>query len=853
MAKRFTVMSLMTLATLAVLLGIGCGPSTELTGSVIPNSLPNTEVTARPPDVLEAGFVVQFYWTGFDPDGRIASYQWKMSDNGTDGISVQDTLTFDPVTGDTLNAWTSIASTDSTFLVTADIPDFPGDPEGINRSYQTHTFLVRAIDEDGGVDPTPAMVSFNSTTLLPTVTLTGPAAAQDDSEAGRLPSTVTLLFEGADPDFETGIPTQVRYLWKPALLPNGSYATTGNAFRNNLEYLVSFDDSLWTDWQPYDTNDETRRIILPDQQELDASGESIFYAFCIQAKDTAGAVSIDRGYGQQVANLGITRGLSPTLTVLETFLGGIQGSGLYLQRSLDIAAGQILEFSWTADASGYAGAVESYRYGWDVSDINDPNDPNWAVPPGNSLQHRSAQPRSFNSGIHVLTIEVIDNSNQKTRATITLDVVPVPDPANQLPLLLVDDVKDQNSNSWPGPPPTSATLDRDAYRDFFWRVALGDPGGVAGWDSLSHTVDSEDRQLDYREAVGYRAIVWAGRWVAFPQSAISSQFRPAGGSVNLGDVDKYVWMTPYQESVGNLFYAGSQAMINYLAESSFELPIVFESREGNAATGYESVRDTDVRRAFGYRELPNGDLVQVGLSRFPFSTMGVSVVDLTSPTASYFEFGTGLLVSNRRTKACVALKGLEIDPDFKAQYMPGGDVFDDQIWTSSTIDWADDYAPQDQDVLEYNYTWGFDEFYNADVVGRGTGWTEQEGAEWGCPEGLCVEPMFRSISRYNWVRQMRQEADPTDTWPDGYYGDDGQPQLNDLCGDRSLKPDRYSAITHDQTVGFIANKPAANKPSQKGDVVFGFDPYRFDDAQMNKVIRWVLGEHFGLSMTAGGK
>ena len=39
---------------LALLSGGGCGPSTELTGTPIPNSLPDTRVTARPPDVLEA-------------------------------------------------------------------------------------------------------------------------------------------------------------------------------------------------------------------------------------------------------------------------------------------------------------------------------------------------------------------------------------------------------------------------------------------------------------------------------------------------------------------------------------------------------------------------------------------------------------------------------------------------------------------------------------------------------------------------------------------------------------------------------------------------------------------------------
>ena len=167
MAKRHTVMSLfLALAALLLLLGSGCGPSTELTGTPIPNSLPDTWVTARPPDIIEAGFVVQFFWSAADPDGRIDRYQWRISDNGTDGISAQDTLTIDPATGDTLNPWFDILSADSTFLVTADIPDFPTDPDGFNRSYQTHTFWVRAIDDDGGIDPSPAFVIINQIALF---------------------------------------------------------------------------------------------------------------------------------------------------------------------------------------------------------------------------------------------------------------------------------------------------------------------------------------------------------------------------------------------------------------------------------------------------------------------------------------------------------------------------------------------------------------------------------------------------------------------------------------------------------------------------------------------------------------
>ncbi len=219
-----TIPAITMLAGLGLLAWIaaGCGPDKELGGTPVPNLQPNTELTAGPPDLLEGSFIVAFNWTGFDPDGRVRGFQWKLSNNGNDGISVQDTLTFDPVTGDTLNPWHFSAGTDTTLLVSADQDSFPRDPAGFNRSYQTHSFFVRAIDEDGSVDPTPAYVSFNATTLLPSVAVVGPSGVVGQTDAAQLPPSVAFLYSGSDPDFSLGLPTKVRFLWKRALIDNGA-------------------------------------------------------------------------------------------------------------------------------------------------------------------------------------------------------------------------------------------------------------------------------------------------------------------------------------------------------------------------------------------------------------------------------------------------------------------------------------------------------------------------------------------------------------------------------------------------------------------------------------------------------
>lgn len=855
MVKRSTVIGLAGLAAFAILSSGGCGPSTDLTGSPIPNSVPDTRVTSRPPELLETGFVVRFFWTGSDPDGRIQGYHWKISNNGTDGISVLDTLTFDPATGDTLNPWRYTATTDSTFFVSADIPDFPSDPEGYDRSYQSHTFLVRSIDEDGAVDPTPALVSFNSTTLLPTVQVVGPGAIVNQREAQGLPKMVRILFEGEDPDADSRLPTRVRFLWKPAILPSGAYAAAeGHFVGANLDYLVSFDDPDWTDWQAYDPDDDTRRFSQGGNESFDGDGDRIFYLFAVQVMDTAGAVSIGRTYARQVSNVSIVE-LAPTLHLVEPYIAEKTGSGLHVDLQMShIAGGRELNVSWLADASSYAGRVVSYRYGWDIADVEDASDPNWAVPPANTPQNRRAPTISFSSGIHVLTVEVLDDSDQITRGRVPVTVVPIPDPANQFPLLLVDDVNDINSASWEGE--QGQLYDRDAYRDDFWNAALGAPGGVSDWDSTGQTIDArvDVSSITYQEAVKYKAIVWYSRWTPGVLGAVAKYFRPLFGDQLTPDEDRHIWLAEYQKNAGNLLLAGPRAMLNFLTESAFELPVVFEERDGAWSTGYRVINGTPVRTGFGNRLLPDGTTVRVGPLRYPFKTMGVSLVDIMSHS-TYYEYGTAQKVTSRRKATCVGLKGLRVDDTFRAEFLPGGADFSDVILTNTNVDWADNPMPLDDDVLSFVYSWGSDEFYNADAVGRNTNWTEQAGAPFGCGDGasdmttLCLVPMFRSISRFDWVQMERQELDPDDTWPHGYYGGQGQGDITALCGPAALKVGNNDAITNDRPVAFISRKNALEKPSQAGDVVFGFDPYRFDNDEMYEVVRWVLGQHFGLTMT----
>ncbi len=394
----------LTLLTAGLALAIalaGCSTDTELGGVRIPNGAPDTELTGFPPTLLEASYAVQFNWKGSDPDGKITGFQWKISDNGTDGISPMDTVTVDPLTGAEVNPWHFTTSNDSLFLVLADQSDFPGDEHNDPRSFRTHTLFVRAVDDKGAVDPSPAQVSFTATTLVPTCRAVYPNLSSQQVQS--VPPTVNFSWSGNDDDFDLRFPTKVRFLWKAAIDASGNPIRSRDNFNQHWFEVLSFDDPLWSPWMRYAVDEENRFVSFPNQPNGD------YFFFAVQVEDTAGAQSVSLAYQQQVAHVFVRDGyFLPKVTLVEPFLGSPASS----VRFNEIAGGQPLNFRWTATAEDYNGKIVSYRHGWDLVDPDDPADPGWAVPPGLSEQNLFAAERSFQEGLHSFHLRVVDDSGQ---------------------------------------------------------------------------------------------------------------------------------------------------------------------------------------------------------------------------------------------------------------------------------------------------------------------------------------------------------------------------------------------------------------------------------------------------------
>ena len=229
---------------LGVLLMMSCGDDGN--GTRGPNLPPETEIVSGPEHGSTQTYLATIAWKGTDADGRVDAFDiaWHR------GVITCGDL-------DSVLEWNRTTYRESTFAVTADTCPEQGTCHG------TNTFCVRAVDNEGAIDPDPAFVSFTATTILPRTEIVYP-----EREGGQqwisLPGCVTFRWEGTDEDGEV---VEYRYSAK------GYYEWPGEG-----QPPPQDSRTMWSDW----TADTEATIYLSTQ----GSPWSIF----VQAKDNAGAV-----------------------------------------------------------------------------------------------------------------------------------------------------------------------------------------------------------------------------------------------------------------------------------------------------------------------------------------------------------------------------------------------------------------------------------------------------------------------------------------------------------------------------------------------------------------------------------
>ncbi|MCD4690992.1 hypothetical protein K8S17_05965 [bacterium] len=236
----FLTLALVAVPLAAMLLLSGCRTQEEL---VLDTNLPpNTRLTSAPAPYAQMNYRVHMHWSGSDPDGYVVGYYFAWD----------DTM---PGVGAAGSAWTFTGESDSLFKAVIDTA-------GETRR---HTFYVRALDNEGAIDPSPARVRFDASTTLPVIDVLYRLEGPEDPDGGDynpgykdtvlMGTPCTFTWSGHDPDGQ-GAPVQYSYR------------------------LDSNPDSQWTDDTTFTATDIT-------------STNHLFY---VRARDETGAWNFPASY-----------------------------------------------------------------------------------------------------------------------------------------------------------------------------------------------------------------------------------------------------------------------------------------------------------------------------------------------------------------------------------------------------------------------------------------------------------------------------------------------------------------------------------------------------------------------------
>ncbi|HEX5132043.1 MAG TPA: hypothetical protein VFX92_06110, partial [Candidatus Krumholzibacteria bacterium] len=160
--KKLSIFAIFVLLAAAAWMS-ACTDS-EPGGEAFSNQAPQVWLAAAPPEGSVSKYTVKLYWGGWDPDGEVKYYEYLITDNST-GV-------FDPADLAS-GTWYPVVANDSTFVFSADSLVNPGTTSLKSDFVRSHTFFIRAVDEEGAKSEN-AYRSFTALTISPEVTIEVP-------------------------------------------------------------------------------------------------------------------------------------------------------------------------------------------------------------------------------------------------------------------------------------------------------------------------------------------------------------------------------------------------------------------------------------------------------------------------------------------------------------------------------------------------------------------------------------------------------------------------------------------------------------------------------------------------------
>ena len=492
--------------TLLLLAAPGCSRPAPLR-ILVPNERPTIHLTTAPLEGDSVFYNVHLTWFAYDPDGRVASFEYAIDPTAA---------------GDT--AWQRTSEGSMTVRFQAVNPG-----SGLSAASSSyHVFVIRAIDNEGARSA-PEFDAFTAFTVAPKTQILSPSPSR--LGPAMTASTITIRWRGTDPDgADRSTPVRFKYRLASrsqiqARLSLGSLAPTAS----DLQEFFGSDAPAFTTWDSVPPESAFARYeSLPVSQ---------IQFFAVVAIDEAGAYEprfdLDRNLLQFRPS---SEALGPRLTVSNDFV-------LYTQQKstsdvsdarivhVPVTAGEPVRFNWVASPAAGT-SITSYR--WVLDPLN--NDLTDQTPREREDQTYRWSSWSLNESsvllgpfaatpdqddIHRLYVEARDDASIWTRVGIEIRAV-----AKARGVLIVDDFFASPDRDYgPADPrsfqpwgnfPTEAVLDTLMFAvgsvPYRHRPpgTLSPPGMFAGfdYDTLDYLFVNPKTGVPLDLMLRYRAIVW---------------------------------------------------------------------------------------------------------------------------------------------------------------------------------------------------------------------------------------------------------------------------------------------------------------------------------------------------------